>query len=158
MVDVVEARSQLLTEQQAARAAAEVSAPPPVPARPQDPWLPCSGTVCFGVPAFPRRSAHLENLASRFSAGPLLFWALLAYTTQLTWAPQSLGPADCSWLELAVDFEAATGRTILAPLSARKQADRKVPQLRDGLSALQKATEFHAQVEDAARRGTPPQS
>ena len=67
-------------------------------------------------------AAGSAQRASGYAAGQPFLEALIEYFRRLQWAPAVGGVAEGTWLELVVDFEAATGFDVLglAPQTSRR--------------------------------------
>ena len=88
--------------------------------------------------------------AKDFPGGERGLKSVAHFCADLQWEDSDSTPAaQGTWMELALDYEASTGETISARRSARRWQDKSKPELRGGLSAAQKAAEFHAQLTQA---------
>ena len=78
--------------------------------------------------------------AKDFPGGERGLKSVAHFCADLQWEDSGSTPAaQGTWMELALDYEVATGETISARRSARRWQDKSKPELRGGLSAAQKA-------------------
>ena len=102
-------------------------------------------TVCFRGIADDEEG---QDMLKEFSGGPKLGQELLDYFSCCRWEPASQDKArGGTWLELAADFEVATGVNLKPPLY-RRRGQKPVTRLERNTSAEQKAYLMHRYVDE----------